>query len=73
VLIPKGSTTSIPGSQTICEWLNIHTPDPKKKILPPADTDERIEALALQQLGDGLLDAALLVRYERLVRPQEVS
>jgi hypothetical protein len=68
----KGTGEPIPGSQTICEWLNLQSTSKDKKILPPADTPERISALALQQIGDGLLDAALLARYERLVRPAEV-
>lgn len=55
-------------SRVICEYLaslagNDH--------LFPADGDARWQALTLQALGDGMLDAALLARYELTARPAE--
>jgi glutathione S-transferase len=40
------------------------------RILPPAGS-ERIEALRLQALADGIMDAAILQIYEGRFRPQE--
>jgi glutathione S-transferase len=37
--------------------------------LIPADPDKRFVALRLQALGDGVNDAALLIRYETATRP----
>ncbi len=37
----------------------------------PAEGEARWAALTLQALADGLLDAALLVRYETMMRPKE--
>ena len=37
--------------------------------LIPADPDRRFAALRLQALGDGINDAALLIRYETATRP----
>jgi glutathione S-transferase len=37
--------------------------------LIPADPDQRFAALRLQALGDGVNDAALLIRYETATRP----
>jgi len=37
--------------------------------LIPADPSRRFEALRLQALGDGVNDAALLIRYETATRP----
>jgi glutathione S-transferase len=36
----------------------------------PSDPAERFEALRLQALGDGVNDAALLIRYETFSRPE---
>lgn len=38
----------------------------------PADPAARFEALKLQSLGDGINDAALLIRYETAVRPEHL-
>ena len=38
-------------------------------LMPPADDPEHWRALRLQATADGLLDAALLIRYERALRP----
>ncbi|PIT79404.1 glutathione S-transferase [Limnohabitans sp. JirII-31] len=53
-------------SRVICEYLNALG----HGRLLPAEGPARWEALTLQSLGDGILDAALLARYENNVRPQ---
>ncbi|MFO1330328.1 MAG: glutathione S-transferase [Rubrivivax sp.] len=53
-------------SRVICEWLDTRF-GPK---LVPAGGDARWRTLVLQSLADGMLDAALLVRYEDAVRPE---
>lgn len=60
------SGESLFDSRTICEYL-AHTGTGTK--LFPDDGAERWRALSLQSLGDGLLDAALLARYETVARP----
>lgn len=40
--------------------------------LLPKDWDKRLDALTLQALGDGILDAGVLVVYEGRHRPQEI-
>lgn len=55
-------------SRVICEYLN----DMGDGDLLPAIGAERWEILALQALGDGILDAALLVRYEDSARPESL-
>jgi len=52
-------------SRVICEYLN----DLAHGSLFPAGP-QRWEALTLQSLGDGILDAALLARYEDVARPE---
>ncbi len=54
-------------SRVICEYLDAQS----NAGLFPAAGRARWTALVQQALGDGLLDAALLVRYERMVRPAE--
>ncbi|HXP29814.1 MAG TPA: glutathione S-transferase N-terminal domain-containing protein [Stellaceae bacterium] len=54
-------------SPVICEYLDTLHDGPK--IFPP-DGKERWIALRQQALGDGVLEAAILGRYE-MVRPQE--
>jgi glutathione S-transferase len=57
-------------SPVICEYLDsLHH---GSKLFPPAGA-ARWQALRLQALGDGILDAALLARYETAVRPQELQ
>jgi glutathione S-transferase len=53
-------------SSVICEYLDTLNPGPK---LIPAD-GARWHALRLQSLCDGILDAAVLCRYEGAVRPE---
>ena len=56
-------------SRVICEYIDSLSNSIK---LFPAHTDARMSALTLQALGDGILDAALLVRYEIFMRPKEL-
>lgn len=53
-------------SRVICEYLN----DLAGGGLFPAPGPARWAALTLQALGDGMLDAALLARYEDAARPE---
>ena len=53
-------------SRVICEWLDTRF---GPRLLPAAG-DARWRTLVLQSLADGVLDAALLVRYEEAVRPE---
>lgn len=55
-------------SPVICEYLDSKH---RKKKLFPAKGKARWTALRQQALGDGLLDAALLARYENFLRPAE--
>jgi len=55
-------------SRVICEYLDsLH--DGRKLI--PASGGERWRVLRMQALGDGLLDAGIITRYELAIRPQE--
>jgi glutathione S-transferase len=54
-------------SRVICEYLD-HLGGGR---LIPEPGRERWAALTLQSLGDGMLDAALLARYETVARPEE--
>ena len=55
-------------SRVICEYLDsLHD---KPKFFPAAGA-QRWNALRQQALGDGLLDAALLARYEGFLRPED--
>jgi glutathione S-transferase len=58
--------TSLYDSRVICEYLDARTTGPR--LFP--DGEGRWDALTRQALGDGLLDAALLTRYERVLRPE---
>lgn len=54
-------------SRVICEYLDsLHT---GRKLIP-ASGGERWRVLTLQALGDGILDAGLLTRYETFLRPE---
>lgn len=55
-------------SRVICEYLD--TLHDKPKFFPAAGP-ARWVALRQQALGDGLLDAALLARYEGFLRPED--
>lgn len=56
-------------SRVICEYLN----NLVKGSLLPADGARRWETLTLQSLGDGMLDASLLARYEDVARPDHLK
>lgn len=69
VKIPALSTDlgTLYDSAVICEYLDsLHG----GKTLFPKSGAERWDALRLQALGDGILEAAVLMRYENAVRPQ---
>jgi glutathione S-transferase len=53
-------------SRVICEYLNAMGDG----HLLPVTGDARWPVLALQALADGMMDAAVLVRYEETVRPE---
>jgi glutathione S-transferase len=67
VLILEGGTQLF-DSHVICEYLDSLTPSP---ILFPAAGAERFNTLTLGALGDGMLDAALLLVYEKRFRPED--
>jgi len=57
-------------SPVICEYLDsLH----KAAKMFPAPGPSRWTALRRQALGDGILDAAILTRYETTVRPKELQ
>jgi glutathione S-transferase len=57
-------------SRVICEYLDsLHTGTP----LIPAAGPERWRVLRCQALADGILDAGILMRYETVIRPQELQ
>ncbi|MEY4749612.1 MAG: hypothetical protein RIQ60_1826 [Pseudomonadota bacterium] len=56
-------------SRVICEYLD--TTFGAARLIP-AQGPARWQALTLQALADGMLDAALLVRYEQIARPEEL-
>ena len=66
VLIVDGSE-AIFDSGVICAYLDQLHAGPK---LIPQDAKERISALRLQALADGLSDAGILARWESVRRPQ---
>lgn len=55
-------------SRVICEYLD----DLGGGALFPKSSKARWEALTLQSLADGMLDAALLARYEDVARPEAI-
>lgn len=60
--------TAIFDSHVICEYLDSLAPAP---LLFPKGGVERIKTLTLASLADGMLDAALLLVYEKRFRPEE--
>jgi glutathione S-transferase len=73
VKVPSLTTDSgevLYDSPVICEYLDsLHT----AMKLFPASGPARWTALRRQALGDGILDAAILCRYETAVRPKELQ
>lgn len=55
-------------SRVICEYLN----DLARGPLLAADGPDRWATLSLQALGDGVLDGALIARYEDVARPESL-
>ena len=60
--------TAIFDSNVICEYLDSLAPTP---VLFPKSGAERFKTLVLGSLADGILDAALLLVYEKRFRPEE--
>ena len=60
--------TAIFDSHVICEYLDSLAPTP---VLFPKSGPERWKALVLGSLADGMLDAALLLVYEKRFRPED--
>jgi glutathione S-transferase len=72
VKIPALSTDdgTLYDSAVICEYLDsLHSGTP----LFPRAGPQRWSELRLQALGDGILEAAVLMRYENAVRPQALQ
>jgi len=71
--VGKVPTLSVKGidlfdSPVICEYLDSQH---KRRKLFPSKGRDRWVALRLQAMADGLLDAALLSRYENFLRPED--
>jgi glutathione S-transferase len=66
-LVIEGDT-AIFDSHVICEYLDSLAPTP---ALFPKGGVERVRTLTLGGLADGILDAALLLVYEKRFRPEE--
>jgi glutathione S-transferase len=60
--------TAIFDSHVICEYLDSLAPAP---VLFPKGGVERVRTLTLGGLADGIMDAALLLVYEKRFRPEE--
>lgn len=60
--------TAIYDSHVICEYFDSLAPSP---VLFPKSGPERFRTLTLGALADGVLDAALLLVYEKRFRPEE--
>jgi glutathione S-transferase len=60
--------TAIFDSHVVCEYLDSLAPSP---VLFPKGGPERFKTLVLGSLADGILDAALLLVYEKRFRPEE--
>jgi len=60
--------TAIFDSHVICEYLDSLAPAP---VLFPRSGVERVRTLTLGSLCDGILDAALLLVYEKRFRPED--
>jgi glutathione S-transferase len=60
--------TQLYDSHVICEYLDDLRPTPE---LFPKPRAQRFKTLTLGALGDGILDAALLLVYEKRMRPED--
>lgn len=70
LILDDGSV--IADSRVICEYLDSLTAADRKRTLVPASGAERFRILRLQALCDGILEAGILVFYERTQRPAEL-
>jgi len=61
--------TRVFDSHVICEYLDAVGSGP---VLFPKDIETRVRTLTLAALADGILDAALLLVYEKRFRPEEL-
>lgn len=61
--------TELYDSRVICEYLDSLAPEPA--LLPPGGR-ERFDVLRLGALSDGIMEAALLLVYEKRFRPPEL-
>ena len=62
--------TALFDSRVICEYIASLSND---SGLYPDDNTQRARVQTIHAMGDGMLDAALLTRYETFLRPEEVS
>lgn len=60
--------TVVYDSHVICEYLDSLKPEPK---IFPVEMAARVRTLTLAALADGILEAAVLVLYERRFRPED--
>ena len=65
-ILPDGQ--SLFDSRVICAYVDTLSETPP---LVPGSHDERFHVLTLEALADSILDAALLCRYEMVMRPEE--
>jgi glutathione S-transferase len=56
-------------SAVICEYLDAQVASP---VLFPGEGEARWESLVQSALGDGIIDAAILLVYEKRFRPEEM-
>jgi glutathione S-transferase len=55
-------------SRVICAYLADLS---QNAMLAPTDTDARFVALTLEALADGIMEAAVAIRYENFLRPEQ--
>ncbi|MBC2858025.1 glutathione S-transferase [Stappia sp. 28M-7] len=65
MLLDDGS--AIYDSRVICAYVDAQAASP---VLVPAEGNERFAVMTLEALADSILDAALLARYEKIMRPE---
>lgn len=59
LILPDGGT--VYESRFICEWLDVHHPEP---ALTPADPEARLAVRRFEVLADGICDALVLMFFE---------
>lgn len=65
MLLDDGS--AIYDSRVICAYVDAQAASP---VLVPTEGNERFSVMTLEALADSILDAALLARYEKIMRPE---